>query len=211
MRRGLELLRQAGVLVDVDLDHLDAPGVLLGEVLEHRAHDAAGPAPRCPQVDQDGHRRARLVGEGGIGRVHQPGQRLRRRRRSGAHPRSAGRILFFLPHSAQVSIDTGPAEAAPPEVGLSSRPCASSAIPQPSSTSVAATQLVAGHAPGRERSRAHDDDGAGRPRPARRRRRPSGGSSPASSRATASVAWRIENMPRARAAGPASMPSHSST
>ena len=35
-------------------------------------------------------------------------------------PRSAGRILFFLPHSAQVSIDTGPAGAALPVVVLGS-------------------------------------------------------------------------------------------
>ena len=37
---------------------------------------AAGSAPRRPQVHQYRHRGADLVGEGGIGRVHQPGQRL---------------------------------------------------------------------------------------------------------------------------------------
>src|SRR6478736_7805384 len=48
------------VVVDVDLDDLDPPGVLAGERIEHRADDPAGAAPWRPKVDDDGRSRLGL-------------------------------------------------------------------------------------------------------------------------------------------------------
>ena len=61
-----------GVLVHIDLDELHRPVLGLDGLLQDGAQGAAGPAPRCPQVHDDGD----LVGahenvllEGGVGDV----------------------------------------------------------------------------------------------------------------------------------------------
>jgi hypothetical protein len=54
----LEGLRQATVLVAVDLDDLDLPLELLGDLLDDGRLDFAGLAPVCVEVDEDGQLRA---------------------------------------------------------------------------------------------------------------------------------------------------------
>ena len=58
--------------VDVDLGEHEAPGVLRRERLENRRERLAGPAPRSPQVQYNGHRGALLddrLGEGLLGDI----------------------------------------------------------------------------------------------------------------------------------------------
>lgn len=52
-RADADLLRDLGLIVDVDLVEVDA-GDLVGELLEDRRDCAARAAPRCPEVDKDG-------------------------------------------------------------------------------------------------------------------------------------------------------------
>ena len=88
-----EPLRDLRRGVDVHLDQLDLAGQVAGKLLERGADHAAGPAPGCPQVDDD-----RDLGglgdltEGGIVGVGDPRQRLMalaatgRPGRCGRHP-----------------------------------------------------------------------------------------------------------------------------
>ena len=66
----------SGILVDVDLDHLDLTGVVGGEALEYRGDHLARNAPRRPQVDDYGDRSLRLLVERRGVRRHQPGDQF---------------------------------------------------------------------------------------------------------------------------------------
>src|ERR1700755_1132733 len=50
-----EALRHLLVLVNVELDELDLARVALGQLLERGRESAAGRAPLCPEVQNDGH------------------------------------------------------------------------------------------------------------------------------------------------------------
>ena len=72
----IESTSQTLVLVDVDLDHLEATGVLMGELVEDRRHEAARPAPGCPEIDHDRRLRSGLDVEARFVGVDDPGQGL---------------------------------------------------------------------------------------------------------------------------------------
>src|SRR5437763_1944887 len=73
----LEATGETRRLVDVDLDQFHPPGVRPGEALEDGADHPARPAPRCPQINDDGELRPLgHVGEVAIAGVDYPGQRL---------------------------------------------------------------------------------------------------------------------------------------
>ena len=58
--------------IDIDLGEHEAPGVLRRERLENRRERLAGPAPRSPQIQDNGHRGALLndrLGEGLLGDI----------------------------------------------------------------------------------------------------------------------------------------------
>ena len=48
----VEVRRQLGVFIRIDLGELPLAGVFGFELFQHRAQRAAGPAPRCPEIDQ---------------------------------------------------------------------------------------------------------------------------------------------------------------
>ena len=82
------------VLVGVELHELDPAGVLGGELLEDRAEHAAGPAPRRPEVDQDGDgARAGhdVAGERGVGGLGEAGHAGTIAPRGGARHATASR------------------------------------------------------------------------------------------------------------------------
>ena len=63
-RLGSEARSEPGIGVDVDLDDLQPFGVPAGKVLKHGRDHSARSAPRGPEVNDDGHRGARLGIEG---------------------------------------------------------------------------------------------------------------------------------------------------
>ena len=94
----------AGRLVDVELDHLQAAGVLAPEAFDERRDRAARSAPGRPEVDEDGHR----------ARWSRHRRSRGRRRRSTAAavwqalqrgtPDGPGRTRFFVPQLGQAMI-----------------------------------------------------------------------------------------------------------
>jgi hypothetical protein len=82
----LVALGQGRVGVDVDLDHLEVSGVLLGERVEHRRDHPAGAAPRRPEVRHHRYRGHDLLAERGAIGVNDPGQVLVAGRAAGNAP-----------------------------------------------------------------------------------------------------------------------------
>src|ERR1700726_259 len=52
-RDDLEIARRVRIDVDVDLGDREVPGPLAGDLLQYGRDHPAGPAPRCPEVDED--------------------------------------------------------------------------------------------------------------------------------------------------------------
>src|SRR5919106_2802198 len=135
-----EALGRLRRLVDVHLDRLQAPGQRPGRLLDAGLDDPAGPAPRCPQVDQ--HRQRGAAGDllevAVMGR-RQPGEG-RVAGRAARHPTGGGRDPV-APPAVRAGDDVGHAQAASrvsggfSQVITSSSPLASTRTPAPSRTS----------------------------------------------------------------------------
>ena len=77
---------ESWIRVDIDLDDLEMPRVMLREVFKHRRDHPTGPAPRRPEIHHHRHRRGRLGRERAGVRIHDPWER-------GLAPRASGDSL----------------------------------------------------------------------------------------------------------------------